>query len=336
MYSIADVISHCIYGVHKEHTMNNELETFGPLIQSMNDFATRYEMSTSYDTYDGANDYRLLWQSENGMSCSIVLSDQRVPSEGLLLQPFAATAETSALHAFYYLGPSIRIFSNIESSAFNKYLNDSRNWAVGKENINYVRGDRLSLIPVFQALKERNPRQRYVAAMTLMHIQDANAVDPLIEALDDMDSRVITFAISALGRLGDARAVQPLLHLLKVGNQGHRVLAARALGLIRNTSAEPILILALKDEDAEVRLSAIEALGNCGSSKSAKSLVEVLKSGDEPTQIASAKALGQVADASVIETMLNQQMYSYKPLRDVIAQSINLIKARKACPMTHD
>jgi len=75
--------------------MNNQLETFGSIIQVAKDFATRNKMSVFHDTYDGANDYILRWQSNNGLDCSIVISDLRVPSEGLRLQPFAKLPEKS-------------------------------------------------------------------------------------------------------------------------------------------------------------------------------------------------------------------------------------------------
>ena len=308
--------------------MNNQLETFGSIIQVANDFATRNKMSVFHDTYDGANDYILRWQSNNGLDCSIVISDLRVPSEGLRLQPFAKLPEKSILSGFYYVGMPNRIFPNISTNLSSKLLDDARIWAIDKPKINYTKSDNSSLSPILRALKDRNPRQRYVAAMTLMRVQDASIVEPLIDALDDMDARVVSFAINALGRVGNACAVQPLIKLLKVGNQGHRVLAAKSLGLIKDVSAEPLLILAMKDEDAEVRLSAIEALGNVGSLSTTGPLVEAFKSGDEPTQIASAKALGRVADSNVIQILLQQQKYSCEPLRETITQSINFIKDR--------
>jgi hypothetical protein len=70
--------------------------------------------------------------------------------------------------------------------------------------------------PLILALKDVNPRVRWIAASDLGAIGDARAVEPLIKAITtDPERDVRWHAVDALGEIGDVRAIGPLTQSLK-------------------------------------------------------------------------------------------------------------------------
>ena len=70
--------------------------------------------------------------------------------------------------------------------------------------------------PLILALKDVNPRVRWIATSDLGAIGDARAVEPLIKAITtDPERDVRWHAVDALGEIGDVRAIGPLTQSLK-------------------------------------------------------------------------------------------------------------------------
>jgi HEAT repeat protein len=91
-----------------------------------------------------------------------------------------------------------------------------------------------------------------------------DAVLPLIDALRDKNAGVRMNAAYVLGAIGDARAVAPLIGSLQDLHVDIRRQAAHALGVISDPNAISHLLRTLDDESVAVRGSAANALVNIG------------------------------------------------------------------------
>jgi HEAT repeat protein len=148
-----------------------------------------------------------------------------------------------------------------------------------------------------------SPAVRSSAALALVEIGDARAVDPLIEALKDEEVEVRRRAAWALGEIGDPRAIEPLIDALQ--DEFHprlgwavQGMAAWALGKIGDIRAVDPLIEALKDPhcrlDPFVRHEAAVALGEIGDARAVDPLIEALKDEARSVRSGAAQALGDI------------------------------------------
>ena len=129
-------------------------------------------------------------------------------------------------------------------------------------------------------LKSDSAEMRSYAVQALESMGDAQAVLPLINALGDRDSTVRRFAISSLGALRDVRAVEPLIPFLNDAEPDMRCATAVALGDLRAVHSVEPLIAALNDPDRSVCSATIIALGKIGSQRAIEPLNELAQTTD--------------------------------------------------------
>jgi HEAT repeat protein len=93
--------------------------------------------------------------------------------------------------------------------------------------------------PLIEALAERGPKARKVAAHALGQLGDPRAVEPLIEALRDEEPPVQSSAAIALGSIGDARAIGPLRAVARSGTDMGKVAAKQMLRKLQASGVRP-------------------------------------------------------------------------------------------------
>ncbi len=158
--------------------------------------------------------------------------------------------------------------------------------------------------PLRQALNDRNPLVRGLAAELLGHLGSLEATDELVEALTDESWDVRARAARSLGRIGSPRAVAPLLGVL-VDHPGAnsaagielRRSAVAALADIADPKCAPMLAVAMGDEDHVVAKSAAAALVHLG--EPGRALLREAVHGPPrcAAYAAEARALAELADA---------------------------------------
>jgi len=153
-----------------------------------------------------------------------------------------------------------------------------------------------------KALADEDATVRQHAAISLVNIGNAQAVEPLIKALDDPDYFVRNFAARALGGIGDRRAVEPLIKSLDDDNILVRRSAAEALGSIGDSRAVEALLNALNDKgylNELFRRRVAKALGDIRDPVAIEPLISAL--GDEDSYIRSGAALAlvEIGEAAV-------------------------------------
>lgn len=123
--------------------------------------------------------------------------------------------------------------------------------------------------------RDRDPRVRAIAAETLGRIGDVRALEVLALGLKDPHENVWQQSAIALGRMADARAVRPLIHILLSPAVDLHTKAIKALGYIGDVRAvEPLIDQVYENGDRWVRLFAIEALGKISDLRSIEVLVD--------------------------------------------------------------
>lgn len=146
---------------------------------------------------------------------------------------------------------------------------------------------------------------RINAMRGLVELGETRAVMPLCQALSDKDSNVRRHAAEALGRLGDPRAGKPLITALSDENKDVRQNAANALKQLDDSRVVEPLIAALGDKDKYVVETAIEALSLRGDSRALEPLCESLNHPDEGLRQRAAGALGRLGDARAVEPLIS-------------------------------
>jgi hypothetical protein len=160
--------------------------------------------------------------------------------------------------------------------------------------------------------EEVDDEAREHAAMALVEIGDARAVEPLIGVLSDEDDgyvygpySVYSAVVEALGGIGDARAVEPLIELLEEDNWNVRSAAAKALENIGEPAIED-LIGALDSSSVNsiwVYEAAAKALGGIGE-PAVEPLINALGDEVEYVREGAASALGEIGDARAVEPLI--------------------------------
>ena len=144
--------------------------------------------------------------------------------------------------------------------------------------------------PLIQALNDKNPSLRAMAAAVLGVIGDARAVEPLIQALKDEDEYVLWNANMALRSIGEP-AMEPLI---KDEDCRVRQAVALALGVTGDARAVEPLTQALKDEDFRVRVAVASALEMIGDTRAVEPLTQTLKDKNEDVRKAATAALKKI------------------------------------------
>jgi HEAT repeat protein len=138
--------------------------------------------------------------------------------------------------------------------------------------------------------------------------------DVLVRLSQDGMAEIQRTAVLALGRVNDPRAFDRLRTLLGTGSGPVRAAAARSLAqqargsgaeaLARKRQVVPALQTALEDPAIEVVVEAAEDLGSLGVPEAGPVLTRLLRHASEPVRRAAAQALERVADATVLDNLL--------------------------------
>jgi HEAT repeat protein len=137
----------------------------------------------------------------------------------------------------------------------------------------------------------------------------------LLRLSGDGTPEVQRAAVLGLGRVDDPAALERLYELLRKGRPPVRAAAARSLAMLARTAGPegqerakqviPTLQKALEDPALEVVVEVAEDLGALGASEAGPVLTGLLRHPSEPVRQAAARALERVADAAVIDRLLD-------------------------------
>ena len=184
-----------------------------------------------------------------------------------------------------------------------------------RSHIAYILGeirDERAIEPLFKILRseKKDIYDTASAAYALKEIGEP-AVLPLIEALKDKNEYVRGKVAKALGGIGDKRALEPLIECLKDKNSYVRGRSAKALGGIGDKRAIEPLIECLKDKSLYVQEKAARALGQLKDKRAIEPLIEVFKVDDWVTRCQVSIALAHIGKEAVlplIEALKNENM----------------------------
>jgi len=176
-------------------------------------------------------------------------------------------------------------------------------------------------------LRDGDPRDRVIAALTLGDIGSVEGVEALIEALKDEEPVVRGDAAMALGRIGDERAAGPLMEVLGDWDREVRLKAVEALGEIGSLEAVDPLIPLLKDQSGDVKRYAAEALGRLGDKRAVEPLVKALGDEDIDVRSEAARALGEIGDVRGVEPLTIMLKAKHVSLRNVAVDALVKIGA---------
>jgi HEAT repeat protein len=137
----------------------------------------------------------------------------------------------------------------------------------------------------------------------------------LVKLSNDSSVEVQRSAVLGLGRVDDTAALERLYSLIQKGRPPVRAAAARSLALqARAASADgrarlrdviPTLQKALDDPAVEVVVEAAEDLGVLGARDAGPVLTGLLRHSSEPVRQVAAQALERVADATVLDRLVD-------------------------------
>jgi HEAT repeat protein len=204
------------------------------------------------------------------------------------------------------------------------------------------RGDARAVLPLVEALKDRDILVRNRAEEALGKIGDESAVGPLVEILREKrsflkqlfsDSR--NRATRLLRVIGDASAVEPLIEMLKYeGDFVGRALAAELLGRIGDPRAiEPLTETLTTSKGAKyalVRKNVARALGRIEDDRARKALSHALESEDMGVLTAVIEVLAERGDGSAANSLTQLLDHNYSAVRLQAAQALGEIGEEKA------
>ncbi|HKT35543.1 MAG TPA: HEAT repeat domain-containing protein [Nitrospira sp.] len=180
-------------------------------------------------------------------------------------------------------------------------------------------------------LSDPQPDVQEAASSVLASIADERVLIPLIDALQNRDWIVRMHAAKGLGRIKDARAIDSLIPLLQDKVKAVRQEVTIALAEIGD-SALPSLIQALKHPEWLVRLHAVEALAKSGSPDAVESLLWVLfNDQDQAVREDAVRALGQLRDGRAMEFLVTAM--KEPGLRPLAVDALGMVGDRRAVPV---
>jgi len=138
--------------------------------------------------------------------------------------------------------------------------------------------------------------QRELFEWATYQTESADAVPVLSDALSDRDPCARRVAARLLGHIKHPRALAALLDRLRSGDDQTRQLAAIGLGHQDDRNAVGALLRALTDRAATVRAAVAWALGEIEDRSAIEGLTRALKEDPDPTvRRQAARALGQIS-----------------------------------------
>jgi len=167
--------------------------------------------------------------------------------------------------------------------------------------LGYLR-DKASVKPLTDYYKKEKDIGLKISVLNVLGvIGDISAADVLIEALNEKNPRIKTIAASSLGRLRVNKACDKLLECLKDPDKNVRLYSARALGEIRNKDKKVVkaLIKYLESEkDLEVKLAIADALGKLGSDEGFQIALKAAKDKNANIKRAGLRALASIGKSN--------------------------------------
>ena len=187
-------------------------------------------------------------------------------------------------------------------------------------------------VPVLgQCLSDPQAGVQEAASSVLAVIADERVLMPLIDALGNKDWIVRMHAAKGLGRIKDARAIEPLIPLLQDKVKAVREEATMALAEIGDP-ALPSLLAALKHPEWLVRLHAVEALGKSRSADAVEPLLWALfNDPDQAIREDVVRALGQLGDGRAMDFLVT--VMKEPGLRPLAVEALGAIGDRRAVPV---
>lgn len=169
--------------------------------------------------------------------------------------------------------------------------------------------DPRAVLPLMEALSDKDPTIRREVLHSLYQIHDMRAVPAFIKALSDDDLGVKLAAIFALGKMKDASAIPALIKALREKNDQMRF---EIINLLKNQYHEYHVLESL---DTETINRMITDLGTRNMSAASYCLVEIgtpavehlitaLTNSDNNVRREAARALGRIHDARAIEPLI--------------------------------
>jgi len=151
---------------------------------------------------------------------------------------------------------------------------------------------------IIEALQNKYPEVRRIAARALGTAKSISAVPHLIEGLTDESKLVRESSAWALGETGDPRAIAPLVRELCDSSQKEQSPGVMwAIAKIKDDSAAPLLIKALEDEAPFVRVRAAAVLGMMRETRAVDTLISLMDDPSVEVRNTAVTALGNIGDS---------------------------------------
>lgn len=131
-----------------------------------------------------------------------------------------------------------------------------------------------AVVPLIEALKDREGAVRKYAAILLGRIGDPRAIEPLGMALYDLHHDVGKASAEALARFGPA-SFEVLVEALEHPEMWIRIHSVDVLPRVKEPRVALVLLEMLKDPEREVRKHVIEAMGELGDPRTLPALQEI-------------------------------------------------------------
>jgi len=167
--------------------------------------------------------------------------------------------------------------------------------------LGYLR-DKASVKPLTDYYKTEKDVGLKISVLNVLGvIGDISAADVLIEALSEKNPRIKTIAASSLGRLRVRKASEKLVECLKDADRNVRLYSARALGEIGNKDKKVIkaLVKYLESEkDLEVKVAIADALGKLGSEEGFEIALKAAKDRNVNIKRAGLRALTSIGKSN--------------------------------------
>ena len=195
------------------------------------------------------------------------------------------------------------------------------------------------------ALSDRARDVRWVAALTLAHLKNPQALAPLIEALPQADRELRRVMVWALNTIDPSwqtsapaeEAINRLIDGLKMPNQS-RYQVVQVLSEMDADwrtrkgagAAMDFFVAQLATEDLIARMQAVESLGQIGDARVVPSLLKALKDPNIQVQYVAIKALGELRDARAVDPLVKTLEHPEPGIVSAAAQALGELRDTRA------
>jgi HEAT repeat protein len=209
-------------------------------------------------------------------------------------------------------------------------LDDKRPWvrAIAAWALGEI-ADKRAVKPLLKALRDQNENVRMKAGMALVAIGDDSIFEPMLASLKDKHPEVRGAACLALAEIRHESSVGPLMEALKDEDERVRDQAAWALAKIGKPALQR-LIMALEDPNRDVRCLAMETLGEIGDKRAVDSIIKMLKDVEVTIRFGAAHVLGGFGDKKAVNPLIEALKDKDKTVRFWAVNSLEQIADTRA------